>query len=182
MGLFDSAEEQARKANLKKMEDKRVAFAQALDRQGFKPDEMLFASTPNGGYAAICVYQGKRWLIVSPGFGTDEDFTIEAAEHLNARAEPVSVKAEGMGGMFGFGKRSEEGVEYVVTRADGTEVRVPFVYGRTSWNEFSLKKNPLLDTRRRKGNANVAWELKPIDSPSYPRILAAARYYILGDE
>lgn len=182
MGFFSDPDDQARKANLAKMEDRRAAFARAMAQQGFKPDQMLFATTPNGGYAGIAVFQGRRWLIVSPGFGTDEDFTVESAEALNVRAEPVSVKPEGMGGMFGFGKRGEEGVEYVVTRADGTEVRVPFVFGRTSWGEFSLKKNPLLDPRRRRGNANVAWDLKPIDNAAFPKILAAAKAYFMGNE
>ena len=50
MGLFDSAEEQARKAKLKQLEDKRVAFARALSAQGFAPERMLFAQTDNGAF------------------------------------------------------------------------------------------------------------------------------------
>jgi hypothetical protein len=77
MGLFDSAEEQARKANLKKLEDRRVAFAQRLARQGFAPEKMLFAQNDNGGFTALCRTGGKYWLVISPGFGTDDPSVLE---------------------------------------------------------------------------------------------------------
>ena len=38
MGLFDNAAEQERKANLKKLEDKRLAFAQELEDEGEDED------------------------------------------------------------------------------------------------------------------------------------------------
>ena len=59
VALFDSAEEHARRANLKKLEDKRVAFAQRLAREGFAPERMLFAQTMTGGYVAVCRDGGR---------------------------------------------------------------------------------------------------------------------------
>ena len=83
-------------------------------------------------------------LIVSPGFGTDEEYIFEDYETLNWRTQDVLVKSEGMGGIFGFGKKAQIGVEYVLTLPDGEEVRMPFVGGRNGWMERIAKKNPLL--------------------------------------
>lgn len=177
MGIFSTPEEQERLARLRTMEDKREAFAQRLDSQGFRPEQMLFASTPNGGYAAFCSFEGQQWLIVSPGFGTEEDFAMESAPRFEVRVEKVFVQGEGMGGIFGFGKKPERGAEYVVIRADGSEARLPFVSGRNNWGEFSYKKNPLLNPRRRRRDANVAWDLKPIDNTQVEAILALANGY-----
>ena len=163
MGLFDSAEEQARKAGLKKLEDKRVAFARLLARQGLAPERMLFAQTENGGFVALSRYEGKYCLIISPGFGTDEDFIFERYDALQWRTQEVRVGSEGMGGIFGFGKKAEIGVEYIITRADGSEVKMPFVGGRNCWLECKLAKNPLLRTQRRRGDANVVWDMQPLD-------------------
>ena len=163
MGLFNSAEEQERKAKLKKLEDKRVAFAQELARQGFAPERMLFAQTENGGFVALSRYEGKYCLIISPGFGTDEDFIFERYDVLQWRTQEVRVGSEGMGGIFGFGKKAEIGVEYIITRADGSEVKMPFVGGRNCWLECKLAKNPLLRTQRRRGDANVVWDMQPLD-------------------
>ena len=177
MGLFSDPEELERKEKLKVLEDKRLAFAQRLDREGFKPERMLFAQMSNGGFSAIAKFNGKQWLIVSPGLGEDADFRLEVSERFPVRTEEVLVKSEGMGGMLGFGKKGEHGTEYVVTLSDGSEVRVPFVYGRSAWAEFQLKKNPLLDVRRRRKDANIVWEFRPIDNAELRRILDIANGY-----
>jgi hypothetical protein len=54
MGFFDNPEEQERKAKLKAMEDKRVAFAQRLAKEGFAPQRMLLTQSANGGFVALC--------------------------------------------------------------------------------------------------------------------------------
>ena len=177
MGLFSDPGELERREKLKKLEDKREAFARMLDQQGFRPERMLFAQMPNGGFAAISRFDGRQWLILSPGLGTEEEFFVESSRQFPVRKEEVLVKSEGMGGMLGFGKKGEHGVEYVVTLADGSEARVPFVYGRSCWGEFNYKKNPLLPTKRRKKDANVVWELKPIDNAELARITALADGY-----
>ena len=177
MGFFSNPKEQERLARLKAMEDKREAFAWMLDQQGFKPERMLFASTQNGGFTAFCSFDGRQWLILSPGFDTDEDFVIESTPRFDVRVEPVEVTGEGMCGVLGIGQKAERGVEYVITRADGSEARFSFVGGRTSWAEFPYKKNPLLDTRRRRKDANVAWELQPIDITRVDGVLRLAKAY-----
>ena len=177
MGIFNDAEEQARKAKLKAMEDKRVAFAQQLAREGFAPEKMLFAQTENGGYAGLCRIGGQYALVISPGFGTDEDFVLEHYDRLDYRVEEVYVKAEGMGGLFGFGKKPQRGVEYVIARADGSEVRMPFVGGRGSWLLCTLAKNPLLKTQRRRGDANVAWDMKPIDNGTVNSVIESVEEF-----
>ena len=177
MGFFDNPEERQRKANLKKLEDKRVAFAQRLAREGFAPEKMLFAQTMNGGYVAICRFENQYCLVISPSFGGDEDFVLERYDALEYRVEQVNVKPEGMGGIFGFGKRGQTGVEYVITRADGSEVRLPFVAGRNGWLECTIGKNPLLKTQRRRGDANVAWDFKPLDNTAIKNVLRIAERY-----
>ena len=71
MGFFSNPQEAERKANLKKMEDKRLAFAQAMETRGFKPEKMLFSQLDNGGLLAVCRFEGRQWLILGPGFGED---------------------------------------------------------------------------------------------------------------
>ena len=179
MGLFSDPNEQERRENLKKLEDKRLALAQELDRQGFKPETMLFAQSNNGGFVATCRHGGKQWLIVGPGFGTDEEFVVASSERFDVRKQEVLVKSEGMGGIMGFGKKGEHGAEYIVTLPDGREYMMPFVFGRNGWAEFSLKKNPLLSTRRRRKDANLVWDLTPIDNALLAKILALADSYLL---
>ena len=177
MGLFSDPNELERLEKLRKLEDKRLALAQALDRQGFRPESMLFASTDNGGFAAIGRHGGKLWLIASPGLGTEDDFILTSAERFDVTKREVLVKSEGMGGIMGFGRKGEHGTEYVVTLEDGREVRLPFVFGRSSWAEFPLKKNPLLLTRRRRKDANVVWDLHPVDNAQLNKITELADKY-----
>ena len=177
MGLFDSAEEQARKAKLKALEDKRLAIAQRLAGEGFAPERMLFSQTDNGGFVSLSRFRGQYWLIVSPGFGTEEDFAVERHDRLSYRVEQVTVAAEGMGGIFGFGKKAESGAEYIITRLDGSEVKMPFIGGRNGWLDAPLKKNPLLKTQRRRGDANVVWDFKPLDRSTVTAALKVVAGY-----
>ena len=180
MGLFNGPEDIQRKANLKKMEDKRVAFAQRMAREGFAPQRMLFSQLQNGGFVALGRHAGQFCLIVAPGFGTDDDYFFERYDALDYTRQNVNVKPEGMGGIFGFGKKGEVGVEYVIRRADGSEVRMPFVAGRNSWLEVSLPKNPLLKTQRRRGNANLVWDFKVLDMSTLEHACKVAEGYFAG--
>ena len=177
MGIFSSPQEDARKANLKKMEDKRLAFAQELDAQGFKPEKMLFSQAENGGLVAVCRFNSRQWLIVGPGFGSDDAFALESFDRFTVRAEEVQVKAEGLGGMFGFGKKGERGVQYHITRQDGSEIAMPFVLGRNCWAEYTLAKNPLLKTKRRRGDANVVWDMRPIEGDRFNKVMETVESY-----
>ena len=177
MGLFSDPSDIERKQKLKALEDKREAFAKSLSERSFRPERMLFAQLQNGGFVAFCNFEGRQWLIVAPAFGSDEEFIIESSPRFPLRREEVRVQSEGMGGIFGLGKKGERGTEYVFTLADGSEVRMPFVFGRNGWGEFPLKKNPLLDTRRRRGDANIVWELRPIDNNALVNVLETADRY-----
>ena len=177
MGIFNSPEEMERKANLKKLEDRRVALAQRLAREGFAPERMLFCQTQMGGFVALARFQNQAWLIVSPDFGSDADFAVERFDALDYTRQEVRVKAEGMGGIFGFGKKAQTGVEYRVRRQDGSEVCMPFVAGRNGWLEVNLAKNPLLKTQRRRGDANLVWDFKPLDLSTVGRAIEVAESY-----
>lgn len=177
VALFDRAEDMERKKKLKLLEDKRLAFAQRLDGQGFAPEDMLFAQNPDGGFTAVCRFGGRNWLILGPGFGTDDDFILEDAGTLEHRVQEVYEKPEGMGGIFGFGKKAEMGVEFIITRPGGGEATLAFVSGRNSWLRSNLKKNPLLKTKRRRGDANVVWDFHPLDRGELEAALRAAQAY-----
>ncbi len=177
MGIFDNAAELERKANLKKLEDKRLAFAERLAKENFAPERMLFAQRDNGGFVAICRDNGQYVVIVGPGFATDEEYRMERMQALDARVQEVHVKSEGMGGIFGFGKKAEIGVEYVITLPGGDEVTMPFVGGRNGWMERELRKNPLLSTKRRKGDANLCWDMTPLDSAGAYKVREVTKKY-----
>ncbi len=180
MGIFNSAEDIERKANLKKLEDKRVALAQRMAREGFAPERMIFAQLENGGFTALATFHGQHWLIVSPGFGEDGEYVFEAYDRLEYVKHQVHVAPEGMGGIFGFGKKGEMGAEFVITRRDGGEARLPLVAGRNGWLEAPLNKNPLLKTQRRRGDANLVWDFKPLDMSTVARAIEIAEGYFEG--
>ena len=143
----------------------------------FAPARMLFAQTDKGGFTALCQYAGKYWLVIGPDFGTGDDFVLESYDALNYRVEEVHIKSEGMGGIFGFGKKAEIGREYIITRHDGSEARMPFVCGRNGWMECALNKNPLLKTQRRRGDPNLVWDLRPLDRSSVDKALEVVETY-----
>lgn len=179
MGLFNDAAEMERRQKLKELEDKRVAFSAELVKQGFAPNKMFCVQTANGGFVALANDKGQRCLIIGPGFGTDEEFVLERYETMNVRKEEVLVASEGMAGIFGFGKKGEIGAEYIITRHDGSEISLPVVGGRNSWLEYtSAKKNPLLSTKRRRGDANIVWDFKPVEKRYLKTIFGLADEYL----
>ena len=162
MGLFNDPNEQKRRENLRILEDKRLAFAQRLQREGFAPETMALFSTERGGLIGLCRHQGRVGLIVGPDFGADGDFTLEQYDALPVRFEEYFEKSEGMGGIFGMGKRGAVGFYVIAQRPDG-ELAIPCVMNKNSAAVFSLKKNPLLSVRRRRGDAHVVWDLPPVE-------------------
>ena len=181
MGIFDNAEELERKEKLRKLEDKRLAFAQELEKQGFAPEKMLFAQSDKGGFVAFSRDKGQYALVTAPGpnYVDEEDFRLIRMDALNVRRDEIHVASEGMGGIFGFGKKAQIGVEYVFNLPDGGEVRMPFVGGRNGWMERERKKNPLLSTKRRKRNDNLSWEMSPLDSSNMKRVLDVVETYFI---
>jgi len=171
MGLFDSQAELERKANLKKLEDKLVAFAQKLAQLGFAPERMLFSQNENGGFTGLARHNGQYWLVISPGFGSDDEYILERFDTLNYHTNEVMVKSQGMGGIFGFGKKAELGREYLIPLSGGGEAKLSFVCGRGNWMDVALRKNPLLRTQRRKGDANMVWDMSPIDRTQVEKVL-----------
>ena len=178
MGLFNDAAEAERKAKLKALEDKRAAFAKKLTEEGFAPESMLFVQTGNGSFAALSRFKNQCCLVIAPGFGTDEDFVLERYDVMNVRKESIQVASEGLAGIMGMGKKGENGTEYIITRHDGSEMVFPVVSGRNSWMECSLKKNPLLDTKRRRGNTNIVWDMRPIENRNVKKLLDLVDSYM----
>ena len=162
MGFFDGPEEVLRRQRLKELEDKRVRFAERMKREGFAPEVMLAVSTDAGGMLALGRHGGRLWLVVGPDFGGEGEFLLEPCDPSVLRREAFFEKAEGRGGIFGMGKRGAEGFVLV-----GGERDIPFIAGRNSWAEWKRKNNPLLSEKRRRGDANVVWDMQPLE----PRML-----------
>ena len=179
MPLFDNNAEKQRKENLKILEDRRVLFAEKLEKMNFKPERMLFCSCEDGSFTALSRHNGKYAVIVGPSFGTDADFSIDIQDTLQIEREDVFEKGTGLNGAFGFGTKGAKGFTLHISLSDGSVVKLPIVAGRNSWMECPLKKNPLLKTKRRRGDANIIWDMMPIDPGSLSKIEnIMATYYL----
>lgn len=163
MPLFDTAAEKQRKDNLKILEDKRVAFAEKLEKMNFKPERMVFFSCENGSFTALARVDGKYAVIVSPIFGQEGEFVLDIQDKLNVEREDIFEKGSGLNGAFGFGVKGAKGFILHITLKDGSVAQMPVVAGRTSWMECKYAKNPLLKAKRRRGDANIIWDMMPIE-------------------
>ena len=179
MPLFSSDAERQRKENLKLLEDRRIRFAEKLGQQGFRPERMFFCSREDGSFVAMARHEGRFALIESPRFGEDGDFAIYIQDAPQFEREEVFEKGSGLNGAFGFGTKGAKGFNLLMTTNEGAQVKVPVVYGRTSWLETPYKKNPLLNPKRRRGDANVAWDLVPINHGDLDKIEKILNEYYL---
>lgn len=180
MPLFDNYAEKQRKDNLKKLEDRRILFAEKLEKMNFRPERMLFCSCDNGSFTALARHNGKYAVVVSPAFGADDDFIIDIQDSLTYDREDVFEKGTGLNGAFGFGVKAAKGFNLHISLSDGSTAKLSIISGRTSWLECPLKKNPLLKTKRRRGDANVIWDLMPIDHGMLTKIEDALTNYYLA--
>ena len=178
MSLFNDPKELERKETLRQLEDKRLRFAEGLQRDGFAPEKMLICSGERGGLFGLCREGGRVCLILGPDFGGEGEFVLERFDRLPARMEDYFEKSEGMGGFMGLGKRGAVGFRLIVERRDG-ELAIPYVSGLNCAAVYPLKKNPLLSVKRRRGDANVVWDLPPVDKRSL-RMLERLVREILG--
>jgi len=181
MPLFDNAAEKERKENLKKMEDRRVRFAEKLEKMNFNPERMLFCSSEKGSFVALSRFNGKCAVIVGPAFGSDDDFIIDIQDSFPTEREEVFEKGTGLNGAFGFGTKGAKGFNLIITLSDGSIAKLEIVAGRTSWLETPLKKNPLLKTKRRRGDANVLWDLLPIEPGALSKIESMLATYYMAE-
>ena len=170
MPLFDSNAEKLRKENLKSLEDRRLHFAEELQQRGFKPEKMLFCSTEGGQFVALARFDGKTAVVVSPIFGQEGDFLLECPDELKWEKEDIFEKGTGLNGAFGFGKKGAKGFILHITLSDGSVAKLHVVAGRTSYLETDYKHNPLLKTKRRRGDANIIWDLAPIEAGHLDKI------------
>ena len=161
MGLFNDENERVRKQKLKELEDKRLRFAESMQRGGFAPERMLLVSTERGGFVGFCRDGKGMCLIVGPDFGSDDDFALERYDALVTRREDFFQPAEGLGGAFGFGRKGAVGFHLIVDRG-GVELAVPFIVNQNS-AMICGKRNPLLSVKRRRGDANLVWDMQPMD-------------------
>lgn len=180
MPLFDSNAEKLRKENLKSLEDRRLRFAEELQQKGFKPEKMLFCSTEGGQFVALARHSGKTAVVVSPVFGQEGDFVIEFHDALQWEKEEVFEKGSGLNGAFGFGKKGAKGFVLHITLSDGSVAPLHVVAGRTSYLETDYKHNPLLKTKRRRGDANIIWDLAPIEAGHLDKIENSLLNYYLA--
>lgn len=179
MPLFNTDAERQRKENLKRLEDKRLRFAQEMEARGFRPERMFFCSREDGSYVALAKHEGRFALIDAPRFNDEGDFVLRLSDSPRFEREEVFEKGSGLNGAFGFGVKGARGFNLYVTLDGGERVLVPVVFGRTSWMESNYRKNPLLQTKRRRGDANIVWDFRPIDNTTLTRIEAMLDEYYL---
>ena len=166
MGLFDSPEEKERKAKLKALEDKRLAFAQSLNADGKVPAKvMLFAR--EGGFVGVGRYPDGHYLYLEGPGPNETEGTFFAQEHLHAdvSTEEQMVASQGMGGVLGFGKKGGIGFKLHIHFDDGDYRVISFLTHENSvWESATNKKAcPLFTTKRRKSDANVVWDFAMIE-------------------
>ncbi len=179
MPLFDAEAEKLRKLNLKILEDKRVCFAEELEKKGFRPERMLFCANEEGSFVALARVDGKYAVVTSPVFGQEGEFKLVMMDQLNVRREDVFVKGTGLNGMFGFGRKAAKGLNVIIEMPDGSEELLCCIAGRTSYLEVNYKKNPLLKTKRRRGDANIIWDFAPFESNAVDKVIKALDNYYL---
>lgn len=179
MSLFDNDAEKARKESLRVLEDKRIVFAEKLEKMNFAPERMIFFSCENGTFTALARLNGKYAVVVAPALGQDGDFVLDIQDKLQMEREDIFEKGTGLNGAFGFGTKGAKGFRLHITLNDGSVAEMPVIAGRTSWMEApKARKNPLLNPKRRRGNANLVWDMMPIDPGSLSKIenLLATHY------
>ena len=179
MPLFNSDAERQRKENLKTLEDRRIRFAEQLEAQGFRPERMFFCSREDGSFAALARHEGRFALIDSPKFGSDAAFCIDIQDAPKYEYEEVFIQGSGLNGAFGFGEKGAKGFNLTVITSEGLNVIVPVISGRNSWLEAPYRKNPLLKTKRRRGDANVMWDFAPIEYGQIDKIRKILDEYYL---
>jgi hypothetical protein len=157
--LGGNEKEKERKANLKELEDKRIAFAEA--HRDLKMDSALLVQF-GGGFKGVGIGPGGIYLLTGPGPGDDEDFILERFDRCKARLKDEKIASEGAAGILGFGKKGGLGYTLSIELPDkGFELT--FVSGYNFLLEVTpAKKNPLFDTKRRPGNANIVWDMRSI--------------------
>jgi hypothetical protein len=151
--------EKVRKSNLKDLEDKRIAFAEA--HQDLKMDSALLVQF-GGGLRGVGIGPGGVYLMTGPGPGDEADFTMERYDRCKARLRDEKIASEGAAGILGFGKKGGLGYTLSIEVPDKT-FEITFVSGYNFLLEVTpARKNPLLDTKRRPGNANIVWDMRSI--------------------
>jgi hypothetical protein len=157
--LGGNEKEKARKLNLQNLEDKRVAFAEA--HCGLTVDSALFVQF-GGGFRGVGISPDGIYLFTGPGPGDEEGFTVERLEYCRARLRDEKIASEGAAGILGFGKKGGQG--YTLSIESGDKLfEIVFVSGFNFLMEVAPgAKNPLLDPKRRPGNANLVWDMRSI--------------------
>lgn len=160
MGLLGGNEqEKARKANLKDLEDKRVAFAEA--HAGLSIGRALLVQF-NGGFKGVGIAPDGIYLFTGPGPGEAGDFTAERVSGCRARLRDEKIASEGAAGILGFGKKGGLGYTLVIEAGDKL-FELTFVSGYNFLLEVEPgSRNPLFDAKRRPGNANLVWDMRSI--------------------
>lgn len=165
MGLFSSSAEDARKANLKALEDARLAFLPQIQDAG----TLLLTLTERGSVRAVGFVGGAPHAIIAPEFGSVDAYLLIPLSGCRYRKEPFFEASTGLGGALGIGKRGGVGFTLMLETPDG-EWALPFIVRKSACLLCEPKRNPMLVPKRRKGDSNPAWELKPIEKRDLNRI------------
>jgi hypothetical protein len=157
--LGGNENEKARKLSLPQLAPTRRALPAA--HRDLKLDNALFVQF-GGGFKGVGLSPKGVYLFCGPGPGDEEDFSVQRYDHCRARLRDEKIASEGAAGILGFGKKGGQGYTLSVDLEDqGFELT--FVSGYNFLLDVAPgAKNPLLDTKRRPGNANIVWDMRSI--------------------
>lgn len=164
MALFDREKERQRKLSLKLLEDKRLAFAEQMQKQRVSIECALLALV-DGGFRGLAISNERPYLLIGPG-PLDEDVPFEMLDLTGAqmRFDPFIIPSDGMGGMLGFGKKGGRGYQLMIEPKDGEPISIQFVPALAGVLEVPNGAHfGLLNTKRRRGDSNFAWDFSFIE-------------------
>lgn len=163
MGIYDNISEKQRKDSLALLEDKRVAFAKKLADMGLTPGRALYVQCGGGFHGVVLSSRGILYLTGPGPMEQEDDFTVSVHNGVELSYEEVHIASQGLGGIFGFGKKGGVGFKLTLSFPDGSTGELELVSGQHTFMEVHKGKDPVFDQKRRRGFSNVVWEFKPLE-------------------
>lgn len=164
MSLFKNSQEMQRLANLKRLEDKRLAFARKMREDGVRFGSALLVQS-GGGFMGIGLSGSDVYLLGGPApIDEQGEFKAEKITGADMRFEPHTIPGEGAGGVLGFGKKGGRGYMLVIDRPDAERLEIEFVPALQCMYESVNGDLPLLSETRRRKDANFVWEFRPLET------------------
>ena len=156
--------------------DARDRLLQELAQTNSLPGRTLYIRRNDGGTLAIGLLPERGGLVTIDW--RYADYKIEHLRQPVLRLDPLEQKAEGFGGMFGFGEKGALG--WTIRLLDGGEVRAEAAVlpNITAISDLLLAEDSFLSGKRRPKSAPHG-QLRPEDKAACERILSVWERLVL---